>query len=130
MSRFTRNRAKARREKAERIARIEAAYIKLENRTKEMIEYLEEDENAQFTCSLCSKWEPGDSWESCEFGIKALGRCKEGKILCWNFRNACKAHFEKKKRTGFFYQGGGGKSLAEDLENIMKLTDELIQDNL
>jgi len=49
---------------------------------------------------------------------------------CWNYRNACKMHFKKKKMTGFFYQGGGGTPVEEDIKNVMALTEQLLKENL
>lgn len=57
-------------------------------------------------------------------GKKAFG------MPCWNYRNACKMHFEKKKMTGFFYQGGGGTPVEEDIKNVMALTEQLLKENL
>lgn len=32
--------------------------------------------------------------------------------------------------TGFFYQGGGGTPVEEDIKNVMALTKQLLDDNL
>lgn len=91
-------------------------------------------------CAECKCWEPGDCWfsGSGKHGvfIEAPGLClfkkdKNGNVVKrkrWNYCPACD-NFDKKKMTGFFYEGGGGKSIQEDLENITSLMKELVEDN-
>lgn len=129
MSRFTRNRAKARQEKAERYRKIDAFYDLSIKQLKRLLEFAP-DETTRNSCSLCKHWEPGDWWQSGENGIEAPGRCKKALgMKCWNIRNACRKHFDKKKMTGFFYQGGGGTPVEEDIKNVMALTEQLINEN-
>ena len=130
MSRFTRNRAKARKEREERYRRIGQFYDASIKQIKRLMEFAP-DEETRNTCSLCKHWEPGNSWQSGEFGIEAEGCCKKALgMRCWNYRNACKQHFDKKKMTGFFYQGGGGTPVEEDIKNVMALTEQLIKENM
>lgn len=130
MSRFTRNRKKARQEKAERYHRIDHFYDMSIKKLERLKEYAP-DETMRKTCSECRHWESGDSWQTGEYGIEAEGRCTSTyNLMCWNYRTACRKHFEQKKMTGFFYQGGGGTPVEEDIKNVMALTDQLLNDNL
>ena len=130
MSLFTRNRAKARQEKAERYHRIDHFYEKMIGHLEKLKEFVP-DKDATATCSLCKHWEVGDLWQAGEYGIEAEGRCSKALgLYCWNYRNACKLHFERKKMNGFIYCGGDGKSLKEDLMNVMALTEQVINDNM
>lgn len=129
MSSFTRNRSKARQDRAIRYRREGRFYGASIKQIKRLLEF-EPDEETCNTCSLCKHWEPGNYWQSGEFGIEAEGRCKKALGMnCWNYRNACKLHFEKKKMTSFFYQGGGGTPVEEDLKNVMELTTQLLKEN-
>ena len=130
MSRFTRNRAKARQEKAIRYHLSGHFYDMPAKKLERLMEY-EPDETMCKTCSECKHWEPGSTWQTGQFGIEAKGRCTSTyNLACWNYRAACRKHFEKKKMTGFFYQGGGGTPVEEDIKNVMALTKQLLDDNL
>ena len=126
MSKFTRHRAKARQEKIDRFKRIDQFYETCINFLSKCIDYAPLEDTDK-TCSLCKNWEPGDSWSCGQSGIEAEGVCSKCKLPCWNYRNACKK-FDKKKMTGFFYQGGD-LPLEEDLKNVETLTNELLEDN-
>ena len=130
MSRFTKNRLKARQQREEQYRRIGVFYdasIKLVKRLKEFAP----DEETCNTCSLCKHWEPGNSWSYSGYGVEAEGCCMKALGMpCWNYRNACKKHFEKRKMTGFFYQGGGGTPVQEDIKNVMTLIEQLFEENL
>lgn len=130
MSRFTRNRNKARQEKALRYHLTGGFYDMPVKKLERLMEY-EPDETMRHTCSECKHWEPGSTWATGEFGIEAEGKCKSTfGLMCWNYRTACRKHFERKKMTGFFYQGGGGTPVEEDIKNVMALTEQLINDNM
>lgn len=130
MSLFTRKRARARKEKAEQYKHIDHFYGMSIRQLKRLMEFVPDEETCN-TCSLCKHWEAGDWWQSGENGIEAPGRCKKAHgMRCWNYRNACKQHFEKKKFTGFIYQGGGGTPVEDDIKNVMALTEQLISENM
>lgn len=126
MSLFTRNRKKAREEREVLYGRVTENNKHVEYVGK-LLEYAP-DRTADNTCSLCKKWEPGDTWQSGKFGIEAEGTCTGGDFPCWNYRLACKNNFEKQKRTGFIYHGGN-KPIAEEIEEVMEIVEELIKDN-
>ena len=130
MSRFTRNRIKARQQRAEQYRRSGHFYDMPVKKLERLLEY-EPDETMQKTCSECKHWQPVDCWQTGPFGIEAEGRCASTYGLsCWNYRTACRKHFEQKKMTAFFYQGGGGTPVEEDIKNVMALTEKLISDNM
>lgn len=84
-------------------------------------------------CGGCAKWEPGDFWGtgSGNHGVlvESKGWCslKKNKRKRWNYCPACKEGFEKAKRNSFLYCGGQ-RTLEEDLENIKKLTEEMLNE--
>lgn len=85
-------------------------------------------------CAECQYWEAGDSWGTGHgkhgLLIESKGWCtfKKNKRKRWNYCNACK-DFSKQPRTGFIYQGGD-HSIEEDMENVMQLTENLINGEL
>ena len=85
-------------------------------------------------CAECVSWEMGDFWGSGSgkhgVVIECKGWCvfKPNKRKRWNYCPACK-DFNKRKMNGFIYEGGGGKTIEEDLENITVLMQELAEDN-
>ena len=91
-------------------------------------------------CGACSYWGPGDFWGtgSSKHGVlvECKGWCifkksKNGEVVQrkrWNYCKACD-NFNKKKMTGFIYQGGGGNSIETDLKNVSELMQELVEDN-
>lgn len=92
-------------------------------------------------CAKCSNWEPGEFWHSgpdCNHGVlvESKGWClakkdKNGEVVKrkrWNYCTACPM-FSKKKMNGFIYQGGGGNTIQEDIQNINELVKETFEDN-
>ena len=91
-------------------------------------------------CGGCVSWEPGDYWMSGDgrhgVAIEAPGFCmfkknKNGEVVKrkrWNYCTAC-PNFTKKKMNGFIYQGGGGNTIQEDMNNIKELMKETFEDN-
>lgn len=91
-------------------------------------------------CASCLYWEPGDFWGTGEGNhgvlVESKGWCmskkdKNGNIVKrkrWNYCPACIC-FMKKMMTGFIYQGGGGNTVYEDLQNISELMKETFEDN-
>ena len=85
-------------------------------------------------CAECSHWEPGDFWGTSDRKrgtiVESKGWCtaKPNKRKRWNYHPSCNL-FDKRKRTAFIYQGGGGNSIQEDLTNIAALMRELAEDN-
>ena len=91
-------------------------------------------------CAECACWQPGDCWfsGSGKHGVmvEAPGFClfkkdKNGDVVKrkrWNYHPACD-NFDKKKKKGFIYQGGGGNTVKEDLANVGELMKELAEDN-
>lgn len=130
MSRFTKRRKIARQEREAKYGRLMEGFNSSIKAMERMMEYYDEDETTQFTCSYCTKWTPGDFWQSSDHRILCDGRCKEGLIPCRNDRRACKLHFEKAPTTSFIYQGGGGTPVEEDIANVMDLTEKLINGEL
>jgi len=90
--------------------------------------------NRRKICADCVDWKPGEFWGdgSGKHGvvIECKGWCvhKPNKRKRWNYCPACK-DFNKRKMKGFFYQGGDGKTLEEDIQNITELMKELMEDN-
>ena len=76
----------------------------------------------------------GDIWTSGSgkhrVAIECKGWCilKPNKRKRWNYISACD-NFSKRKKNGFIYEGGGGKTIEEDLSNITSLMQELCEDN-
>ena len=85
-------------------------------------------------CAECKHWEMGDFWGSGSgkhgLLIESKGWCvaKKNKRKRWNYCPSCKL-FEKMPKRGFIYEGGGGKTIEEDLCNIAGLMKELVEDN-
>ena len=91
-------------------------------------------------CAECACWKPGDCWFGSDgkhgVTVEAPGFCmfkkdKNGNVVKrkrWNYHPACE-NIIKKKKTGFIYQGGGGNTIQEDLENVTGLMKELAEDN-
>ena len=77
-------------------------------------------------CVDCSHWEPGEFWSAT--GTKGWCLAKPNKRKRWNYCNACDL-FDERKKTGFFYQGGGGNSIEVDLDNIADKMEELAKSN-
>ena len=102
---------------------------------------MEENNGRKRICAECSYWEPGEFWGgggSTNHGvvIESKGWClgkrnKQGEVVKrkrWNYCVACPL-FDKKPMNGFMYQGGGGNTIEEDLENITSLMKELAEDS-
>ena len=74
-------------------------------------------------CAECKYWEVGEFWStgSGKHGVlvESKGWCmfKKNKRKRWNYCGACK-DFDKKTKSAFIYQGGGGNSIERDLTNI------------
>ena len=91
-------------------------------------------------CGGCEYWEPGDFWGTGTGThgvlVESKGWClgKRDKIGCvvkrkrWNYCTACTL-FSKKKMSGFIYQGGGGNTIQEDINNISELMKETFEGN-
>ena len=91
-------------------------------------------------CATCVFWELGDYWGtgSGNHGVlvESKGWCmgkknKKGEVVKrkrWNYCPACEL-YSKRKMNGFFYQGGGGNTIEEDLNNINELMKETFEDN-
>jgi 23S rRNA (adenine2503-C2)-methyltransferase len=85
-------------------------------------------------CAECKYWEVGEFWST---GSGKHGVLVESKGWCmfkkkrkrWNYCGACK-DFDKKPKSAFIYQGGGGNSIERDLTNIAELMKELAEDNI
>lgn len=86
-------------------------------------------------CADCKHWEMGDLWGSGSgkhgLVIECKGWCfaKKNKRKRWNYSPSCKL-FDKEPVHGFIYEGGGGKLIEEDLNNIGELMERLVQDNI
>lgn len=85
-------------------------------------------------CGQCLSWEMGNFWGSGsgKHGvlIESKGWCtfKKNKRKRWNYCPSCE-NFNKRKMCGFIYQGGGGNTIEEDIQNITGLMKELAEDN-
>lgn len=83
-------------------------------------------------CADCLHWEPGDLWGTGNGNhgvvVESKGWClaKPNKRKRWNYHPMCDK-FKPRKKQGFFYQGGGGNSIEEDLANIALLMKELVK---
>ena len=76
----------------------------------------------------------GDFWGTGSgkhgFLVESKGWCKvkRNKRKRWNYCPAC-GLFKKEPRQGFIYEGGGGNTIEEDLNNITELFKEMAEDN-
>ena len=90
--------------------------------------------NKKLICAQCQYWEMGNFWGTGSgkhgFLVESKGWCKvkKNKRKRWNYCPAC-GLFKKEPRQGFIYEGGGGKSIEEDLNNITELFKEMTEDN-
>ena len=90
--------------------------------------------NKKLICAHCQYWEMGDFWGTGSgkhgFLVESKGWCKvkKNKRKRWNYCPAC-GLFKKEPRQGFIYEGGGGKTIEEDLNNITELFKEMAEDN-
>lgn len=76
-------------------------------------------------CCNCSHWEPGEYWSA----TGAEGHCRvKLNMRKMNYNLAC-GLFEKRKMQGFIYQGGGGNTIEEDMNNLAEKFKELVEDN-
>ena len=90
--------------------------------------------NKKLICAQCQYWEMGDFWGTGSgkhgFLVESKGWCKvkRNKRKRWNYCPAC-GLFKKEPRQGFIYEGGGGNTIEEDLNNITELFKEMAEDN-
>lgn len=87
--------------------------------------------NRKHICAECSKWTSGDFWGTGRNNHGVLVECKGWCHLKpnarkrWNYAPACN-DFDNKPVQSFIYFGGGEENFEQDIENVMTLTDKLL----
>ncbi len=126
MSRFSRKQARLSKQREELYLKVDSFYENNIKFLENLLSYFP-DENSEYCCSQCTKWQCGSSWKATDLGIVAEGQCSECGLGCNNIRKACISHFVKAPRNGFFYQSTG--DAETDLNNVLNLTQEIIENN-